>query len=105
MCPELSYCTSSYKQRLPITEAAYAGKWEIVRRIYDRNWFNYYGCHTWSFPMPPPPYAMSALNSEARHARDIKCIDLPTVLAHGTFDHLKPHDSPFSIFKEDLKGI
>ena len=45
-----------------------------------------YGARTWAFPCPPPPYAMHRLNTEAQHFNDIKCIELPTILAHGMSD-------------------
>eukprot|EP01038_Epipyxis_sp_PR26KG_P005643 gene5643-7790_t len=44
------------KIRLPVPEAIYMGKWEIVERIYERRLLHVYFMDTFIFPSPPPPF-------------------------------------------------
>jgi hypothetical protein len=44
------------RTRFPIPEAVYAGKWEIVKRIYERRLYHAQFANTWIFPSAPFPY-------------------------------------------------
>lgn len=44
------------RTRFPIPEAVYAGKWEIVHRIYERRLYHAHFANTWIFPSAPFPY-------------------------------------------------
>jgi ankyrin repeat protein len=51
--------------RLPMPEAAYAGKYEIIRRIWDRKMYHHHFSHSWCQPLAPPPYLIQT-NASAR---------------------------------------
>jgi hypothetical protein len=44
------------RTRFPVPEAVYAGKWEIVKRIYQRRLYHAHFSNTWIFPSAPFPY-------------------------------------------------
>lgn len=44
-----------FKLRLPIPEAAYNGKWEVIHRIHERKLFHVNMSSQYAFPSPPPP--------------------------------------------------
>jgi ankyrin repeat protein len=48
------------KIRLPMPEAAYAGKYEIIRRIYDRKMYHDYFANSWCSASSAPPYVRKA---------------------------------------------
>lgn len=69
------------RMRFPVPEAAYAGKWEIVQRIYERRLMHVNFCNTWAFPSPPPPYRRNWT-----HQYDHNKMSLAEVISHGMND-------------------
>lgn len=51
-----------FKLRFPIPEAIYAGKWEIIQRIYERRLWHCQFMNTWTFPSPPPPFKRDVIH-------------------------------------------
>lgn len=72
------------KIRMPIPEAAFAGKWEIVRRILDRRMYHHHFSNSWCNASPPPPYTRAAAISaqSQRYTRSTKT-DMWTLLEMG----------------------
>ena len=70
------------KLRYPVPEAAYAGKWEIIKRIYDKDLLHYNFLGTWSFPSPPLPFK----RHRNRHAHNGRKVSLDDIIAHGLSD-------------------
>lgn len=50
---KLQWLRSSF--RLPVPEALYNGKWEVMKRIFDRRLFHLKFSNSRVFPQPPPP--------------------------------------------------
>jgi ankyrin repeat protein len=65
-----------HKMRFPIPEAIYAGKWEIVSRIYERRLWHCHFMNTWAFPSPAPPFQRD-LSHQYEH-RKLSPLDLVT---------------------------
>ena len=68
--------------RFPVPEAIYAGKWEVVKLIYDRDLLHYNFLGAWSFPSPPLPFKRHR-NRHAYNGRKIPVID---IIAHALSD-------------------
>lgn len=70
------------RTRFPIPEAVYAGKWEIVKRIYQRRLYHAHFSNTWVFPSAPFPYLRKF---EKQYER--KKMTLREVLAYAMNDN------------------
>jgi hypothetical protein len=68
--------------RFPVPEAIYAGKWEVVKLIYDRELLHYNFLGAWSFPSPPLPFK----RHRNRHAYNGRKISVDDILAHALSD-------------------
>ena len=67
------------RHRLPIPEAAYAGKWEIIKRIIVRRMFHAEACITWVRPCPPPPFSKARKKfAKGQHLNMLECLELGT---------------------------
>ena len=69
------------RMRFPVPEATYTGKWEIVKRIYDRRLFHVFFSNTWIFPSAPPPFRRR-LDMVYEHSK----MSIADVLTHGMND-------------------
>lgn len=67
------------KMRFPVPEAAYNGKWEIIRRFIERRLFHANFSSTWVMPAPPPPYIRHFYRFQAKPEK----YDMLTCLALG----------------------
>jgi hypothetical protein len=70
------------KTRFPIPEAVYAGKWEIVKRIYERRLYHAQFSNTWAFPSAPFPYLRKLEKTYDRTKMSIR-----EVLSYGMNDN------------------
>jgi hypothetical protein len=70
------------KTRFPIPEAVYAGKWEIVKRIYERRLYHAQFSNTWAFPSAPFPYLRKLEKTYDRTKMSIR-----EVLTYGMNDN------------------
>lgn len=69
------------KMRFPVPEAVYCGKWELVKRIFERRLLQPYFMNTWTYPSPPPTYRRR-LERQYDHEK----MSILEVLTHGMND-------------------
>ena len=67
--------------RLPIPEAIYTGKWELITRIYERRLIHFNFMSQWVYPSAPPP-----LRRHFEHLYNHSKIDPLHLLAYGMND-------------------
>ena len=53
--------------KLPIAEAAYNGRWEIIDLIDKKDMFHFHFAHSWSMPSPLPPRKLTIRHEPAGH--------------------------------------
>ncbi len=70
------------RMRFPVPEAIYAGKWEIVQRIFDRRLHHVNFFSTWAFPRCAFPFIALQQGREYEHTK----LTIYDVLAHGIND-------------------
>lgn len=75
------------RHRFPVPEAVYAGKWEIVQRIYNRRLLHVHFMNSWIFPAPPPPFRRGFSHSYEHHKISIEYIMAQAIndLAAGAY--------------------
>lgn len=70
------------RTRFPVPEAVYAGKWEIVKRIYERRLYHAQFSNTWIFPQAPFPY-LRKLDKQYEKTK----MNIREVLSYGMNDN------------------
>jgi hypothetical protein len=68
--------------RMPMCEAAYNGKWEVVTRIHERRLYHHKFARTFIHPQPPPPRIRKKQKYSFKKVK-AKTTDLMTCLALG----------------------